>query len=278
MKIGEPYYISNMLLYPLFDDEDAGEVVDLKTAFSEGSVEIKETGVVNEVEIKYRGNEPLYIWEGEGIEGALQNRIIRESILIQRETSERVPALCVEEGRWAGDEKNFTPSYMAYPRVRSILLSSKGKGGLQKSVWDEIKRKQTTLKVKSLTNSMQDSYRNLNDELKRYIDDTEIFPSQRGFFVSTNQGFLGADLFGSPELFLKVWKRVLLSYALDAYEDMFFDERRAMDLEPDFLLKELEKIELHQEGEKIKESGKFILKVFVFRKKKLHISLFPKTR
>ncbi len=273
MKLGEPFFLSNMMVYPVFEEESSGSYVDLKTSFDRGEVDIRDSGKVDTVELSYSGEEPLYVWEGEGIEGALQDRAFAESFIMVGGEERRANVFCVEEHRWNGG-KTFKASYSSYPRLRSLILQGKGKNQ-QSTVWREISRKQKSLKVSSRTASMYDSFKELSHELQRYISDVEVFSGQTGFFITTNRGFLGLDSFSSPELFLNVWKRLLLSYALDAYEDMVVSERKKVNLKEGKILELLEKESL-KEGNNVFLKKDFVLKIFIHNGKRLHSAIFPR--
>ena len=146
---------------------------------------------------------------------------------------------------------------------------------VQQSIWNEISKKQSTFKIQSKTASIQDSFRGVEEEIKRYIDGVDVEDGQTGFFVSTNRGFLAMDSFSSRELFLRVWKKLLLSYALDAYEDMLVGGEKRVESSPEKLLPKLEELKT-KEGENILFLKSFVIKVFVRKGKKLHISVFPK--
>ncbi len=274
MRFGEPFFLSNMMVYPVFEEESVGSFVDLKTSFERGEVDIKDSGEVKMVKLSYNGAEPLYVWEGEGIEGALQDRVFAESFIMVGGEKRRANVFCVEESRWSGGN-TFKASYSSYPRLRSLILQGKDNKNQQSAVWWEVSRKQRSLKVSSKTASMHDSYRELSSELERYVAEVEVFPGQTGFFITTNRGFLGMDSFSSPELFLKVWKRLLLSYALDAYEDMVVSERKKINLRENKVLELLGEESL-KEGNNVLLKKDFVIKIFIRNGKRLHSAIFPR--
>lgn len=221
LEIGEPSFISNLTIYPVHGPEVELQVETLEDSYERGITRIHETGVVQELEIDYSGDWPMFIHEGEEVVGARQNRIFATSMLLP-EGRRRVPVLCAEEGRW-GEAKEPMPSgYIAYPRVRSIISRtiSLHKKPDQSEVWKEITRKQNSLRVTSATRAMTESFKKQEEELSYY---REYSPqdNQIGFLAFSNLGFLGAEIFGNRELFRRFIGKLLISYGLDALEHRF---------------------------------------------------------
>ncbi len=217
IQIGEPVFLSNMTVYPVIGEGTELQTTTLEGAFSSRRLRVLETGDVNSLEVDYDGNLDLLILQGEEIVGARQNRIFATSMVLGR-GRERVPVYCAEQGRWSGNEELRPSGYMAFPSVRSII--SQGKPQTQSSVWKEISRKQTTLKVRSRTRAMTESFRQKMDELE-YYREFQPLPHQLGLLVFSNLRFLGLDLFANPRLFNAFLGKLLLSYGLDALEDRF---------------------------------------------------------
>ncbi len=240
-ELGEPVFLSNMMVYPILGEGREVEVATLEEESREGRVEIMETGDVNSLDVDYRGGNELLIIQGEEIVGAMQNRIFATSMLLPR-GRENVPVYCVEEGRWSG-EGNLRPSgYIAFPSVRSII--SQGTPETQASVWKEISRKQTTLKIQSKTRAMTESFRQKEEELNYYRDYRPL-PEQVGFAVFSNLRFLGLEVFSNPGVFQAFLEKLLLSYGLDALEDRMKEgqERR---VKPEEALQALDKTQLKE--------------------------------
>lgn len=221
LELGEPSFLSNLTIYPLYGLESEIQVETLEEGYSQGEARIHETGTVKELEIDYSGNWPMFIHEGEEIVGAMQNRIFATSMLLPR-GRQRVPVLCAEERRWGETREPMPSGYIAYPRVRSIISRtiSLHKTPDQQEVWKEITRKQSSLRITSATRAMTESFKKQEEELSFY---KEYSPQddQIGFLAFSNLGFLGAEIFGSVALFHSFLAKLLISYGLDALEHRF---------------------------------------------------------
>jgi len=225
IQLGEPFFLRNMLIVPLTDGKSEKKYEILDEALDRGEAEVLDSGRINEAILKYTGDNQLFILDGEEIIGALQNRIVNTAILTAK-TETRIPVTCVEEGRWYGDNR-FKPSFSsAYPTLRALLASSVTDSLVrtgtyrsdQSQVWKSVREKLSTFRVSSMTSSMHDLYKGLEDEVSRYLEGIDFGKNTVGFIASAGDEILGLDVFGSPILFAKLKKKLILSYALDAYE------------------------------------------------------------
>jgi hypothetical protein len=289
IKVGEPLFLRNMLIVPLTDGRKKGDYNILDEALSGEEAEVLDSGVIKEAILKYDGALPLFILDGEEIVGALQNRVVNTAILARPKTETKIPVTCVEEGRWNGD-RAFKPSFSsAYPTLRAILASSVTESlfetgtyhANQDMVWDSVSEKLTSLKVSSMTNSMHDLYNKLEDEVDRYLEGMDLDENTVGFIASAGDEILGLDLFGSPQLFSKLKRKLIRSYALDALERI----RRVTPLrDVDFLSEFIESLkELDFEtfpspsmGKELRaRNDRIVARALTYRRSIIHLSAFP---
>ncbi len=289
LEIGEEaFFLSNLKVYPVFARQDGISAATLQEVLEAGGGKVLETGTVEEVEVEYHWDDPLFVMDGEEIIGARQNRIFITSMLLNR-GRRRVPVACVEEGRWSGAGEFRLSGYIAYPRLRSVntlaVTESLRKRGSfetnQQSIWKEVSTKLKTMKVMSRTRAMTESFRSAEARLSPYTD-FQPQENQVGFFVYSNYRFLAADVFGSSELFRKFATRLLQSYGLDALEDTERSGGRRVkpptelmtslrDKDPDIVKPGVgagEEIRLILSG--------LILKALIYRRALVHFSLFPR--
>src|SRR5574342_652511 len=52
----------------------------------------------------------VLLYEGEELVGAKQNRIVEQTILVDARSTLKIPAKCVERGRWSHRTQHFTPA------------------------------------------------------------------------------------------------------------------------------------------------------------------------
>jgi hypothetical protein len=87
----------------------------LEEALAKRTVEVRETGNVNQLEIENSGSEPVFIQAGDIVKGGQQDRTLMVSLLLPPKSG-RIPiaSFCVEQGRWSArgkeDVKTFASS------------------------------------------------------------------------------------------------------------------------------------------------------------------------
>lgn len=220
--LAEPVFLRNLLIYPLqASAEDGSEVTTLDRVLEkeEGEFHELDTPDINQIMFDNKGEYPVLMLDGEEVVGSMQNRIVTDSILIPARSTSDIPVVCAEQGRW-NDIGSFQTGYYSYPGIRAILsLRGKKENGLQKKIWKEIERKLTVTKTLSTTSSMHDIYNNLDDEVKRYVEDFESLNHDTIGFIGVAGGkILGCDMFLNRTTFRKFEKKLIRSYALDAIE------------------------------------------------------------
>ena len=98
----------------------------LQEALAKGSVQVVETGRVNELQIENTGGEAVFIQAGDIVKGGKQDRVLTVSLLLPA-NSGRVPiaSFCVEQGRWSPrgkeDHAKFSSAKEAMPSREALL-------------------------------------------------------------------------------------------------------------------------------------------------------------
>jgi len=292
-SLEEPKFISNLMIFPIifknFADDFQFKTLEEGIAKDKVVISEKARQAVEEIEIKNKYDTELFIIDGEGISGALQNRIVTSSFLIRPSHSTNIPVFCSEEGRWIGDKKFTHSTIIAYPSIRRINTSSyirlHSSTYIQSSIWKEISSKQKNLNVISQTKSMEDIYTKKDLELERF-EEYEPLINQAGFLAATQKRILCVDIFINNYLFGKFRLKLLISYALDAIEDEAQGAGK-FNIEKckDFFNSLITANQIHQEksvdlGQKIHYDFKSNLnsgfgKALYFKNKIIHASFFP---
>lgn len=174
---------------------------------------------VSAVEVRNRGNNPVYLLGGEMILGGKQDRIIQQDTVVGNTGKwTRVSVFCVEQGRWRGQNMQFS----AGGAVAHLKLQKANISGSQSQVWAEVARKN----VKHGTQSSTSTYRRTiqNDKVRAKISPyrkkllTMLPPNTKlaGVVFAINGKIQVADLFGNPLLFGKLRDKLLSAYILEA--------------------------------------------------------------
>lgn len=229
LRVGDPLFVRNLTVFPLTDGH--GHLTNLTTfceALEKGTAGVSELEVpaVEEIILDNRGDEPLFLLDGEEIFGVRQTRVTTTAALVEARSRTPVPVACIEEGRWSGTSLFEGSLTSTHPRLRSIicrgvnssLKSSRTFKAHQREVWDEVSRKLTSLKVSSTTTSFHDLARTMSAQTDRFSVDPGEWGNARGMIVTVGSEILGLEYAADPNLFRRLSSRLLRGYALDALE------------------------------------------------------------
>ena len=231
LQIGPPQSHANMMIYPL----------SLKNGHSRGYrtldealeaqtiqvLEVSEGGNVPTLKVRNTGDLPVLMIVGEELIGAKQNRVLNTSLLVPAQSELNIPVSCVEQGRWFYRGRQFSsspsPSHMKLRKdqtesVTRTLRSSPGAFHADQSmVWGEVSRKMSFHESSSPTHAMHDMYDQMAGKLTDYTAAFQA-PQTQGILVAINGNIVGADVFDHAETLLRLWPKLLRSYAVDALE------------------------------------------------------------
>jgi len=281
ITLGEPVFLRNLRVFPIHEDMPPGEngsyaSIDDALGSHKGTFRELETPDINTIAFENNFEKPVVMIDGEEITGALQNRIIAASSLVESRTSQKLAVVCAEEGRW-NELGGFRSGQCSYPRLRSILLKSRGmKKDVQQHVWSEIERKLTVTQTRSTTSSMHDIYVSLDDEVARYLEGfIGLDEGSVGFIGCAGDRILGCDIFYHPQMYRNFEKKLLRSYVLDALE-----YRRAASRPPD-VARFLDTINQALHAKRTRRKHMHITtktvrgQVLTHNKRLVHLSAFP---
>lgn len=291
VKISEPLFLRNLVIYPLKNGEENGDSIKvLDEVLKEGLAEISEAPSqdVGRIRLDNPSQYRVFLLDGEEIEGALQNRITNTACLIDCRSSIEIPVSCVEQGRWSGNRLFRSSESCAYPSLRKVLAKttssslrrSKRFSSDQTTIWKEVEKKLTTLKVKSYTSSMHDIYATLSSEIERYTEGADALKGFSGIIGAVGSELIGFDLFGTPTLFNKLSKKLLQSYAIEVLDKTQIRGEHSLKEANRFLsrlkrVKETPRFPSIGLGEEIRFEGKaFIGRGLIFDNSLLHLAAF----
>ena len=106
-RVSGPTTHGNVAVYFVHGTSVPGPVPDtLQEALAKGTVEVQETGNVQELKIENKGQTPVFVQFGDIVKGGQQDRVLTISMVLQP-GSGVVPigAYCVEQGRWSARGK-----------------------------------------------------------------------------------------------------------------------------------------------------------------------------
>ncbi|MEX1119476.1 MAG: DUF6569 family protein [Terrimicrobiaceae bacterium] len=213
------------------------EAMEKQTGF------LHETGNVNELLIENTGETDLFVQAGDIVKGGRQDRTLGADFIVPANSGKvPIPVFCVEAQRWhkrrSESDAHFSKSsdYASSKKLRSALRTSKS----QSAVWAAVEEEQENLskstgsssKSAESPSSLQLSYEKKEtvDAVSEYLAALEASPSTEaaGVVWAINGKLSHADIYGSPVLFRKVWRKLLRAAALEAISERSENRSQAL--------------------------------------------------
>lgn len=234
-SLSGPYKHDNLAIYIVHGRETAAgkRFLTLQEALEQKKFIVHETGNVNELVVENTGDVSVFIQAGDIVRGGKQDRMISIDIVIKPHSGRvRIEVYCVEHGRWQGrgseSTKTFSVSRNAVPSNAIKLAAKQGRD--QAGVWAGVARSQERLSRSLSTgvaspqsdSSLQLTLENdavrrgISDYIKALSDAVGRRPDAIGAVVMINGKAYCADVYGSNELFRKLWPKLLESAAVEA--------------------------------------------------------------
>ena len=223
------------------------DFITLKKGYEMNLVEIKELehSTVNTVSCKNDSVTPLILIDGDEITGAMQNRIINDTLLIPAQSTLNIPVSCTEHGRWhtrgEGEaSRTFKPSlYSAnHSKKKKKSRASYEERDYQGEVWDSISEFESRSNFKSMTSALNDSYENLKDKQNDYLKKFNIEDGQNGVIFIVNGELKGLELFYNHSIYKQYHEKLCRSYIIEA----IVEKKSVENIDRLELMKLLEKI------------------------------------
>ena len=238
-RISEAAAYRNLAIYLLHLPPAAPDrfFLTLEEALRTGGARVHETGRVGEVEIENLTGADLYAQAGDVVKGGWQDRALGLDCIVPHRTRRprrmRVRTFCVERGRWqqrAGEESPNTFKSSAHSAASRELKLSIRHERSQAGVWANIEAAQVKLSrsvgadVRSPGSPSSLPLTAENEAVRRrvagYVEKLGNLPADQahavGFAFAINGRLNSADLYASPELFRKLWPKLLDAAALEA--------------------------------------------------------------
>jgi hypothetical protein len=238
-RVTDPLTHRNLAIYLLHSTGTAAErlFLTLDEALRAGCARLHETGRVGELEVENLVATELYAQAGDVMKGGWQDRALGVDYIVPPRTNRprrmRVRTFCVERGRWSERPGAELPEQFESARhaasTREIKLSIRQKRS-QVAVWSSIDRTQAKLcqslgvdvRAASSPSSFALSVENevvarrLAEYVRAFDNVLADQPETIGFAFAVNGKLNSADLYASPELFRKLWPKLLEAAALEA--------------------------------------------------------------
>ncbi len=241
-RVSEPYLHRNLAIYLLHSPNVVKDrpFLTLDEALRAGSALVHETGRVGELEIENLVDADLYAQAGDVVKGGWQDRALGQDFIVPHNTRRskrmRVRTFCVERGRWnrrTGEEAmNTFKSAEQMAASRDLKLSIRHDRS-QAAVWSSVDAAQTKLSrtvgqdVRAEHSPSSLPLAVENPAVRRWLSHYLLTfgnlladnPEAIGFAFAINGQLNSADLYASPELFRKLWPKLLEATSVEAISE-----------------------------------------------------------
>jgi hypothetical protein len=230
-RVTGPHTHENLAVYVIHArTQDPRNFITLEEGLREGVVKVTEKGEgqVNELMIENASEQPLFLQEGDRIQGGKQDRTIYASHLIDARSGPMpVSAFCVEPTRWVAGKggnafANPKNPALAPLDVRLAAKIQKDQGQVWAAVAGQ-KALATSQRLAPNTNSSltetldAPQVRELSAKFTAALQDVvDGHPDAVGVAIAVNGQVQEIDFYPNHDLLAKMYKRLLESYALEA--------------------------------------------------------------
>jgi len=256
-RVSGPVTHENLTVYFIHGPSAPGKApLTLEEALAKRTVEVRETGNVNQLEIENLGDDEVFIQSGDIVKGGQQDRALMVSLVLPPKSGRiAIDSFCVEQGRWSArggeDVKRFSTATAHVPsREMKIALRAPNApavvglfaggtrsssyaaetGARQSAVWDGVRKMQnrltdnlgSTVSAAQSPSSLQLALENekLVALQRDYVDALKVAGEADddiiGYVFAVNGRLNSADVYPSNALFRKMWTKLLSASATEA--------------------------------------------------------------
>ncbi len=243
-KLSGPHTHGNLTLFYMHgpDTVPGKTVLTLKEAMEKKVVTVHETSNVNTLTIENTSTEvEVFVMSGDVVKGGKQDRVIAFDLVLPAKSGVvPLPSFCVEHGRWtkrgaeATDKFACSDSQICSKELKVAVNGSRQQG----EVWKEVEAAQGKISnnigrnvqsgasPSSLQLALED--KDLQAKVAEYetalAGGCRQAPDIIGMAVVVNGEVSGADVFGSADLFRKLYPKLLKAAATEAFAEFKKDK------------------------------------------------------
>jgi hypothetical protein len=247
-RLSDPAVHGNLAIYFVHGQSRPGPVpLTLAEALARKTIEVREIGRVNELQVENIGGEDIFIQAGDIVKGGQQDRVLSVSLVLKPHSGPLpIASFCVEQGRWsargAEDVAKFSSANASLPsRTAKIELAGAASPQVDGADAQSVSRRQREI-WKSVTDiqgkltnhlgapvaaapsrtSLQLALENggleraQSDYVKALQPLGEKDDDIVGYVFAVNGKLNSADIYPSNGLFRKMWPKLLRASATEA--------------------------------------------------------------
>jgi hypothetical protein len=238
LRVSQPYAHENLTIFLLHSDrQDERAFVTLDDGLRQGLVKVAEQPEeqVGKLELVNDSDRPLFLQEGERLQGGKQDRTIIASMVIPPHSGKVVvPTFCVEQSRWTegktGKQFGYTANSALAPKgVRGSAKFDKSQQKVWSCVGVQKKNVSASLATPNTTSSLNETLdagevqrlsSEYEDAFTRIVGE---HPDAIGMAIVFNGTIEEVNIYPNHAVFEKLFPRLIRSYAL--YATMLKEEK-----------------------------------------------------
>ena len=235
-RLSGPFTRKNLTFYLIHgSDTLKGKTpMTLEEAMERKLVIVHETGEVNELSIQnVSQSDDIFVQAGDIVKGGQQDRMLAVDLIVPARSG-RIPidSFCVESDRWTNRGRESATEFNSsteYAPSKDLKMAAKHTRS-QSEVWEKVGEAQTKLNVATNSNTTSTVSRSslpLTMQNPKVREDSETYAKYLEDVVPKNADVIGivmvingkinsADTYGSSQLFVKLWPKLLKAAAIEA--------------------------------------------------------------
>jgi len=233
-QLSGPYTHDNLTVFLIHGpNQPVKRLLTLEEAMDQRKVIVYETRSVNELAIENVSDEDVFIQSGDIVKGGAQDRTLKDDLILPSKSGKvNLNAFCVEHGRWSQRGKEAVGTFGG---SRDAIASKQMKMAVkmksdQREVWNRVAEAQAQLSSNLRTDvrpaAAPTSYAMTMDapvvqrSIDGYLQELAGIVNGKndviGFAFAIDGKLNSEDVYGSHELFAKLWMKLLRASAVEA--------------------------------------------------------------
>jgi hypothetical protein len=230
-EITGPYAHQNLSVFLIHSpSQDDREFITLDQGLKEGWVKVteKQQEQVGQLQIENQSDYPLFLQEGDRLQGGKQDRIIIASLVVPSQSGQMtVPTFCIEQRRWQEGAQGVFFAGTANTALAPKATRAAAKfDNNQQNVWQSVREQKLATVAASLAGSSNSSLnealdspqvKKISDEFAQALQDVlQEHEDAVGVAIVINGNIEEVNVYPNHALLSRLYPRLLQSYALQA--------------------------------------------------------------
>jgi hypothetical protein len=229
MPVTGPFAHQNLAVFLIHSEQqDPREFITLDEGLKNGSVKVSERAQeqVNKLQIDNQSDYPLFLQEGDRLQGGKQDRTIYTSMVVPPHSGNMdLPAFCIEQSRWTAGSNGAFFAGVSNTALAPKAVRIEGKVNMnQGGVWSAVRSQKylyaslADYNTSSLNEALDaPKVKELSDQFATALSSpVEGHPTAVGVAIAVNGKIEEVNIYPNHALLRKLYPRLLQSYALQA--------------------------------------------------------------